>query len=957
MTRSLPAVLMTLILGSMAQADPPGIPLVREGKAVSCIVLPDQAGPVEKHAAGELAYFLEKASGARLAVRAQPSGTLYNIYLGVDPARVPLSAAMKAAATRLAPHGFLLAADKDGLRIVGRQPVGVLYGVYQVLKQYAGMRWFAPGSDFEYCPHSATIAVPEQVTLSNPSFRIRRLAMVCANVNSRTIDTWDWLVRNGMTVMLGKRLYTGELGAEAEKRGAEVGRDGGHCFSTLLSDGLFDEHPEYFPLIDGKRRKQQIKGVQGWPQPCTSNPQVAAIMARSLNKILDTPPAGVYLIGNNDDARWCQCENCLKLDPPEEKQKGFVSTRYYTLINQIAAEVYKTHPQADLWAWAYQNYQYPPRGVVPDPRLSIEAAIHGRCYRHSMADPQCPANERFREILGQWCRLKNPVSTLEYLDATVHPLYLPVEKVFAQDIKYYRKIGLAGVSIFTVPPDGVFGPLWRAPLYRESMLTMWQTYYIAAQLLWDAGAGYDAIYEDMGGKYYGSAWPAMRRYRELLTQSFLETAGHVCYGHRQYMIRKCLDKPGTEARLVGLLAEAERAAAGKPLEIERVGRDRKYFQTYWQGLAGELRAKSLPEVYAAKRTGQLAIDGRFDDPDWKKIDFTTNFLRLDGRGPADPQTFVKVLYDADNIYFAVEAMEPQVGRLKAACTRRDGPVFDDSTLEFFLAAPGMNGRYCHLALNPRGTLYDALNSAPQAAQVAFDSHAELKTAVRADRWVAEVRIPAAALGEKIQDGATWKINVARNRKVTGVPSQASSWSDGDFHNPYVYRPVVFGRTALVRNGDFEEVVKASEKIQRDSWRFQDGLAPAHWSFTGPGATAVVAGGAASGQRFYRGRGWVFQLVDLPADFRGDLKVRLMARGKGSLRVAMFQYDRDTGRHVGTVTLTQPALDAKDWTPVGAACHCRDGKVLRLAFDLQGAVDIDDVSVVPEAGADRGPRPK
>jgi hypothetical protein len=233
-------------------------------------------------------------------------------------------------------------------------------------------------------------------------------------------------------------------------------------------------------------------------------------------------------------------------------------------------------------------------------------------------------------------------------------------------------------------------------------------------LLWDAGADYDEIYADMGGKYYGSAWPAMRRYRELLTRSFLETAGHVCYGHRQYMIRKCLDKPGTEARLVELLAEAERAAAGKPSEIERVRRDRRYFQTYWQGLAGELRAKSLPEVYAAKRTGRLAIDGRCDDPDWKKIDFTTNFLRLDGRGPADPQTFVKVLYDADNIYFAVEAMEPQVGRLKAACTRRDGWWGEGNDKFYYLDRAEGDG----LPLPPYARRVPALLPLPEAVPAA-----------------------------------------------------------------------------------------------------------------------------------------------------------------------------------------------------------------------------------------------
>lgn len=47
--------------------------LVQDGKAASCIVLPGNGGPVEAHAASELALFLGKVSGARVEVRNTPS--------------------------------------------------------------------------------------------------------------------------------------------------------------------------------------------------------------------------------------------------------------------------------------------------------------------------------------------------------------------------------------------------------------------------------------------------------------------------------------------------------------------------------------------------------------------------------------------------------------------------------------------------------------------------------------------------------------------------------------------------------------------------------------------------------------------------------------------------------------------------------------------------------------------
>ncbi len=799
MVKKLKLGLTGLILVAMPSVWAADYNLVKDGKAASCIVLPDNAGPAEKHAADELALFLEKVTGARIAIGGAPSKELYNVYLGTTGSKnMPRSAAIDKAVAQLQDDGFALCADKDGVRVIGKKPVGVLYGAYAILKQYAGLRWFAPGAEFEYCPKNSSVAVPEQVTISNPSFKLRRLAWICANWNSKITNTWDWIVRNGMNIEMGIGQYkTADLRAELEKRGAELGNGGGHCFSTLLSDDLFDTHPEYFPQIDGKRRKQQIKGVPGWPQPCTSNPKVAEIMAGSLNKILDASPnpQGAYLIGNNDCQAWCECAECVKLDPPAEKKQGFVSTRYWTLLNKIAAEVYKTHPDAELRGWGYQNYQYPPIGIVPDPRFTVIFCAHGRCFRHTMEDLTCAANDRYREILTQWGKLKNTICVLEYLGGDCNfPAYAPIEKSFAEDLKYYKKIGLGGVEIFMVAPDSIIVKPWNTPRFQEEMLTAWQTYYIAAQLLWNVDAGYDGIYEDMGAKYYGKTWPSMRKYRALLTESFAATPGHIqgCGGTPSMVMGKCLEKPGVEAQLLQLLDEAEKLAAGDQTALQRVRRDRRYFQTYWQDMRKELLAKRQKELKVNKRADRIVVDGKLEEFDWQKTEAITGFIATDGKTMADPQTLVKILYDEDNIYLAVEAMESEPGKMTINKKERDESVWSDSSVEFFINAAGMNDKYVQLVINPKGVIYDSKAVTGNSADVAFDAQAEIKTAVLPDRWVAEIRIPAAAFGPKIKDGDIWNINVARNRRLSDGKDQGSSWCNGVYHGPDAFRPVMLG---------------------------------------------------------------------------------------------------------------------------------------------------------------------
>lgn len=944
MTGKLTLWLVAILVGASAGASARDSALVRNGKAVSCIVLPENAGPVERHAASELAFFLEKVSGAKVGIENAPAKGLCTIYLGTTEATsVPRSAAIRAAVGQLRDDGFVLAASDEAVQVISKKPVGVLYGVYHLLKTYAGIRWFYPGAGGEYCPRKRTVTVPLQVTVHNPDFRDREICFICANVNSRIVDTWDWMVRNGLTIQPSKHIYR-QFQGEFEKRGAET-YDGG-AFSYLVSDSLFNEHPDYFPLIEGKRTPQ------GWQhQPCTSNPKVPEMMAEGINEVLHADPkGGLYLLGNNDSTSWCQCENCTRLDPPEEKQKGFVSTRYCTLVNEVAAKVLATHPNANFWAWAYQNFQMPPVGVVLDKRVSIEACIHHRCYRHSLADESCLANAKFREMLTSWRRLGHAVKSREYNECLPgDPSYVPYERIFCQDLKYYYKLGMPGFRIPIPPPDGTFGPTWSNRRTLNEWYAQWQALYLSAVFAWDINADYSKAVEDMGSSYYESAWPAMKQYRELLVQTYEATPGHIIYGTPDLMMGKCLERPGVQSRLNSLLAQAEKAATGNEVALKRVKRDRDYFAWCWEGSYQEYLSKRPMEAHAGKRTGRIVVDGRFDEEDWKTVDFTANFIVNDGKTTADPQTYVKALYDSEGLYFAVEAMEPQTAKLYAECSTRDGArMWGDSTVEFFLAPPGMNGQYYQIAVNPRGTVYDALVSPSQAADLSFDAKAEIRTTILPDRWTVEARAPAASLGRAIREGETWKVNVGRSRKLNDRTAQASSWSNGAFHGPEAYRPLVFGETALIRNGDFEEVVKASEKVKLSDWSFPNDLAPAHWSFTGGGVAAIVEGDAASGKRFYRGQGWVFQLVNLSADFRGDLLIRVKVRGRGTVQVAFFHYDRKTGRHSGTVVMETAKVNSRNWTGVKATYQCADEKVLRLAFHLEGDVDLDDVSVTPRA---------
>ena len=115
------------------------IKLTENGRSVSCIVLRKNAGKVERHAAKELSVYLGKISGGECPVIGlEPVKGKYPIYLELTQDK------------KVGEEGFRISADKKALRIAGKEEIGILYGVYEVLKKDGGIRWLTPGADGEY---------------------------------------------------------------------------------------------------------------------------------------------------------------------------------------------------------------------------------------------------------------------------------------------------------------------------------------------------------------------------------------------------------------------------------------------------------------------------------------------------------------------------------------------------------------------------------------------------------------------------------------------------------------------------------------------------------------------------------------------------------------------------------------------------------------------------------------
>ncbi len=124
--------------------------IVKNGESEFSIVTPDNADECILTAADELRTYIEKISGASLPciTESEFDEGKKAIVLDNDCAEV-------------GEDGFLLFSDGNHLLINGSDSRGTLYGVYTLLEEYFGVRWFTP--TLETVPESKDIIVDANI--------------------------------------------------------------------------------------------------------------------------------------------------------------------------------------------------------------------------------------------------------------------------------------------------------------------------------------------------------------------------------------------------------------------------------------------------------------------------------------------------------------------------------------------------------------------------------------------------------------------------------------------------------------------------------------------------------------------------------------------------------------------------------------------------------------------------
>lgn len=453
-----------------------GAELVRDGASRHTIVISRTAAPAERRAAEELQHFVREISGATLPV-ADDSRRRRGPLVLIGRSRALQRLAPDLPPSGLGPEGFVIEARGPHLVIAGGGPRGTLYGVYEFLERL-GCRWFT--ADVSRIPRLRTIPLPAAPVRQEPAFEYREPFF------TEAFDR-DWAARNRAN---------GHHAKLDESTGGKISYyPFVHSFYQLVPpEKYFAEHPEYFSLIDGRRRA-------GRGQLCLTHPDVLRIAIETVERwIAEHPEATIFSVSQNDWEGWCECDRCRRV---EEEEGGAHSGPLLRFVNALAEQIEKKHPDKLIDTLAYWYTEAPPLRVRPRRNVRVRLCPIGICTAHSFAS--CPRSAYFYRNLQAWAKITDQLYIWHYNTNFTHYLLpFPDFDELAADIPLYRRLGVKGLFMQGAYPPGGGGEM------------AWLRAWVIARLLWDPSRDLQTMVDEFFEGVYGPAAGAMRKYFDLL---------------------------------------------------------------------------------------------------------------------------------------------------------------------------------------------------------------------------------------------------------------------------------------------------------------------------------------------------------------------------------------------------------------------------------------------------------
>jgi hypothetical protein len=505
-----------------AKADEPAC-LVRDGRALGRIYLPDKLRPATVFAVKELQDHLERMTGASLEIAWRKR--LQN-EKGFE-LRVRAPAEWQG---ELSAQGFSIrqSASPPVVSIVGNTHLAVLYGVYAYLDSL-GVRWYTPGDIGTRLPRLDAVTIEPGETISEPVCILRSLDVsgtekthfspVDDERREKMLHEYTlWTLRNRLHFR--RRIHrerNNRFGFNRPPYG------GGHALrriaglDRLFSDqqsASFEANPERWPMLTRNFEKQRTN--QGAHQICfTNEDNIREAIANTIRRHQefeaeenDLQEVAAVSLALADCSGICECETCRKIagDGPHSQDR-----LVWWFMNRVARGVNERLPGRKILLYApYYELTQPPPDVTLEPNI---IAVSCRSYSWNKASGQAvddPFPPRYREWIARTGEAGAEQAVYDYVLMTAAPQPLDILDAFEE----YQALGYR----------------YYQPEVMQRSEQTWPILWALAQASWGSEQSPRELFATFCREYYGEANGALvRELLETITANSRKIR-RICYG-------------------------------------------------------------------------------------------------------------------------------------------------------------------------------------------------------------------------------------------------------------------------------------------------------------------------------------------------------------------------------------------------------------------------------------------
>lgn len=502
--------------------------LIKDGQTDYKVVYRTGASSAEIYAAGELVNFVSQSTGVNFGMVVDSAVTegVEGKYISIGKTTLFAKSDITVDYEGLNEDGFIIKTVGKSMFIEADNMRGILYGVYDLLEKYLGVRFIS--SEVTYVPVVTELPLYETDILAIPAFAKRNLYSDSMRVDDALYARMRFNApERPISDMYGGRTdwYTAIRSEELASRYNSLKAMYPHypdfnvihnAYYWVSPADYYESNPEFFArdekgntIRDSAGTICQLNVMNGITQAGeldeSMEVSVAKVALESLKKfIMDDPEANVFFFGNND---WNVYDRTAETVAAEKLYGGYggITVRF---MNVLSREINKWLAQNNidrkitLSTFAYLYTKEAPvvedgnggwkaahESVIPDADVNIRIAPIELDWYYSVNDPnQIP---EFSNLVKQWTYLtKNTMIWTYETNFGSYLAYYPSMRQWADNIRFFKEMNVNYLMML----DNYHGfGSWQSDLHT----------YVAAKMMWTPELKVQPLIDEFLYHYFG----------------------------------------------------------------------------------------------------------------------------------------------------------------------------------------------------------------------------------------------------------------------------------------------------------------------------------------------------------------------------------------------------------------------------------------------------------------------